>query len=361
MLDSGRFPALLVAGQKMRTPIASVGALVHPHQIEVQEFSSYDLVIDARSPEAFREDQIPGAVNVPVSDAVRAAFSAPGSGVVRDAGPLMPYTLASHVRRLRPGAEVLIYCDRGGLDSTVWATPLRTAGFVVDVLAGGWASYRRWVAAGLEALPRAFTFRLLLAAPVSGLSRVVKELAGQGAQVLDLTALAGHELVPGLALPGDEQPSQAAFETRLLSRLRSLDPRRPAWVRVGLCGMGHLKLPPALRDAFANSQGSRLVVSLSIRALAWQECLQAKGADLEQLLEAIAASALPPKPTTLSRWQRLAESGHELDVLGEIITDFVEPSCLGEAWAREPRLIRVDSLTRDTLDDVMGALRAHDA
>lgn len=345
----------------MRTPVASVETLVHPHQIEVQEFSSYDLVIDARSPEAYLEDRIPGAVNIPVAEADRDVASGSDLGVVRDVGPAMPYTLASHARRMRPGAEVLIYCDRGGLDSMLWAAPLRTAGFVVDVLAGGWASYRRWVAFGLEVLPRSFSFRLLLAAPVSGLSRVVAALEGQGDQILDLTALAGQRLVPGLALPGDSEPSQHAFETQLLNRLRKLDPRRPVWVRVGLCGMGHLQLPPALRDALATSRGSRLVVSLSIRALAWQECLQAKGVDLVQLLEAIGASAQPPRAGDLLRWQRLAESGCDLDVLGEVITEFVEPSCLGEAWAREPRLIRVESLTRDTLADVMAAFRADDA
>lgn len=361
MLDLGRFPALLVAGEEMRTPVASVETLVHPHQIEVQEFSSYDLVIDARSPEAYLEDRIPGAVNVPVTDADRHAASGSDLGVVRDVGPAMPYTLASHARRLRPGAEVLIYCDRGGLDSILWAAPLRTAGFVVDVLAGGWASYRRWVASGLEVLPRSFTFRLLLAPPVSGLSRVIRALQGQGDQVLDLTALAGQWLVPGLALPGDSEPSQHAFETGLLNRLRRLDPRRPVWVRVGLCGMGHLELPPALRDALATSLGSRLVVPLSIRALAWQECLRSKGADLDQLLGAIGTSTQPPKARDLLRWQRLAYSGREFDVLGEIISNFVEPSCLGEAWAREPRLIRVDRLTGDSLTNVMDALRANDA
>ncbi|MFG6458636.1 rhodanese-like domain-containing protein [Roseateles sp. BYS96W] len=361
MLDLGRFPALLVAGEEMPTPIASTEALVHPHQIEVQEFSSYDLVIDARSPEAYQEDRIPGAVNIPVTEADRGVAAGSNLGVVRDVGPAMPYTLANHARRLRPGAAVLIYCDRGGSDSMVWAAPLRTAGFVVDVLAGGWACYRRWVAAGLEVLPRAFTFRLLLAAPVSGLSRVVRALEGQGDQVLDLTALAGQRLVPGLALPGDLEPSQQAFETQLLHQLRRLDPRRPVWVRVGLCGMGHLELPPALRDALAISQGARLVVPLSIRALAWQECLQAKGVGLDQLLGTIGASARLPKAEDLLRWQRLAESGRELDMLGEIISDFAEPSCVSEVWSREPKLIRVDRLTEHTLTDVIDALRAHDA
>ena len=51
----------------MPTHLASLDSLVHPHQIEVQEFSSYALVIDARSAEAYQEDHIPGAVSVPVA------------------------------------------------------------------------------------------------------------------------------------------------------------------------------------------------------------------------------------------------------------------------------------------------------
>ncbi|MBK7531520.1 MAG: rhodanese-like domain-containing protein [Piscinibacter sp.] len=47
--------------------MASLDSLVHPHQMEVQEFSSYALVIDARSAEAYQEDHLPGAVNVPVA------------------------------------------------------------------------------------------------------------------------------------------------------------------------------------------------------------------------------------------------------------------------------------------------------
>ncbi|HAV75414.1 MAG TPA: hypothetical protein DCX50_10620, partial [Limnobacter sp.] len=32
----------------------------------MHDFSSYDLIIDARSPREFEEDHIPGAVNMPV-------------------------------------------------------------------------------------------------------------------------------------------------------------------------------------------------------------------------------------------------------------------------------------------------------
>ena len=238
----------------MRTHLASLDSLVHPHQMEIQEFASYALVIDARSAGAYQEDHLPGAVSVPVAavpphtvrEPPAMGAAAPGTD---ETGLSMPPALAAHTQRLSAGETVLVYCDRGGLDSMVWAAPLRAAGFRVDVLGGGWINYRRWVSAGLELLPRALIFRPLLAPPAGGLCRVVDRLVQQGEQVIDLTALAGQRLVPGLTLQGDTPPSQAAFETALLDALRKLDPQRPVWMRMGLAGLGGLALPPALRDA----------------------------------------------------------------------------------------------------------------
>ena len=154
-----------------------LGSLVHPHQIEVQEFSSYALVIDARPRTVFDDDHLPGAVNLPVetlapSKEVAADSSEPAHGAYHRAaqGPAkgLPYALAALVDRLAPDDRVLVYCHRGGLDSAVWAEPLRAAGWWVDVLPGGWPNYRRWVSAGLEILPRVLSFRVLQAPPVSG-------------------------------------------------------------------------------------------------------------------------------------------------------------------------------------------------
>ena len=199
----------------MPRSFAPVGSPVHPHQLEVQDFSLYALVIDARHPAAYAQDHIPGAVNVPAATAI------PGAALP------MPCELAAHAEGLVRDDMVLVYCDRGGLDSEVWARPLRAAGFAVDVLGGGWGNYRRWVAAGLELLPRALSFRHLVAPPVSGLCRILGVLARQGQQVLDISELAGQRLVPGLSLPGDAPPSQDAFETLLLDRLRKFDPDLP--------------------------------------------------------------------------------------------------------------------------------------
>ncbi|WP_457393697.1 rhodanese-like domain-containing protein [Roseateles sp. P5_E1] len=337
----------------MRTPLASLDALVHPHQIEVQEFRSYALVIDARSPEAFQEDHIPGAVNVPVGTGDRQAGWVAASIGVREAGPVLPYLLSGSIGHLQKGAELLVYCDRGGLDSLIWAEPLRSAGYVVDVLAGGWSSYRRWVAAGLDVLPRALTFRPLVAPPVSGMSKVVNRLSKRREQVIDLPAMAGQRLVPGLTLAGDKPPAQAAFETALVDAMRRLDPRRPVWVRVSLCGLGALVLPPALRDALLRSSGARLVVPLRERANAWSDCLRSKGAGTEQLLAAISASTMRPDNPVLERWRELSSSGQEIEALSEIITGYVEHCREAESWSQEPKVVALPSLAPESVATVV--------
>lgn len=348
----------------MPTHLASLDSLVHPHQMEVQEFASYALVIDARSAEAYQEDHLPGAVHIPVA-ADRLAgvqFTSTERGIAAVAGeaaPSMPYPLAAQVERLLPGDAVLVYCDRGGLDSMVWAGPLKVAGFRVDVLGGGWINYRRWVSAGLELLPRALTFRPLLAPPAGGLCRVVARLVQQGEQVIDLTALAGQHLVPGLTLQGDTPPFQAAFETALLDALRKLDPQRPVWMRIGLAGLGGLTLPPALRDALYRSISTRLEVPLSARAIAWSDRLQAMGTGINTLLQAISASATSPAAASIEQWRSLTNAGKVTDALTEIIATYIDPRTDVSGWTGQLRVVRLASLTTEAVAAEVDDWRRH--
>ena len=338
----------------MPTHLPSLDSLVHPHQMEVQEFASYALVIDARSAEAYQGNHLPGAVNVPVvadrlADTQFTSMERGIAALAGEAAPSMPYPLAVQVQRLSPGDAVLVYCDRGGLDSLAWAGPLRVAGFRVDVLGGGWINYRRWVSAGLELLPRALTFRPLLAPPAGGLCRVVDRLVQRGEQVIDLTALAGQRLVPGLTLQGDTQPSQAAFETALLDALRRLDPQRPVWMRVGLAGLGGLTLPPALRDALYRSISTKLEVPLSARAIAWSDRLQAMGTDINTLLQVISASATSPAAAVIEQWRSLTSAGKVTDALTEIIATYIDPRTEVSGWTGQSRVVRLASLTTEAV------------
>lgn len=350
----------------MPTHLASLDSLVHPHQIEVQEFASYALVIDARSAGAYQEDHVPGAVSVPV-EANRLAGGQASSMEDRPAtlagetAPTLTHALAVQVQRLSAGDAILVYCDRGGLDSLVWVGQLRAAGFRVDVLGGGWVNYRRWVNAGLEVLPRALTFRPLVAPPVGGLCRVLHRLAQQGEQVIDLTALAGQRLVPGLTLQGDEPPSQAAFETALLDALRRLNPQRTVWIRVGLAGLGGLALPPSLRDAVHRSHSMSLEVPLNVRALAWCGRLQAMETGMSELLQAISASAMPPAAQVIEQWRALANAGQMIDALEEILKGYIDPCSHVDRWTGQVHVVRVASLKADTVASVVDEWRGLDA
>lgn len=334
----------------MPTQLASLDSLVHPHQIEVQEFDSYGLVIDARSTEAYQEDHIPGAVSVPVASQRLQVSKAGGSSLaVSDVEPSVPYALAGHLSGLPSGASVLVYCDRGGLDSLVWADPLKALGYRVDVLGGGWGNYRRWVDAGLEVLPRALTFRRLVAPPAGGLCRVIDRLAMLGEQILDLTALAGQRLLPGLTLIGDTPPSQAAFETALISALRGLDPRRPVWARDAVNGLGEIALPPSLRDALQRSECLRLEVPPTARAQAWAERVRAMGIDLGGLLHAISVSTSSPSKALVDQWRSLANVGHGTDALAEVITGYIDPLGYVAGSPDQGHVIRLASLTVDAV------------
>jgi tRNA 2-selenouridine synthase len=321
----------------MPSSFASVGSLVHPHQLEIQDFSLYALIVDARHPAAYAQDHIPGAVNVP------AALVASGPA------PPMPSELAAHVRALARDDMVLVYCDRGGLDSEVWARPLRAAGFAVDVLGGGWGNYRRWVAAGLELLPRALSFRHLVAPPVSGLCRILGVLARQGQPVLDISELAGQRLVPGLTLPGDAPPSQEAFETLLLDGLRKFDPDLPVWVRVGPAPLTTLTLPPALRDTLARADEVVLQVPLAERARAWLERLQAMRTPLPSLIAAFSASALPPPSGLAKQWGSLDAAGQTLEALSGIIKAYIDPNNEVVRSGPHTRLMTLGSLDTDAV------------
>src|SRR5438552_17072470 len=148
----------------------STRLLPHPLQLEVLEFSSYGLVIDARSPHEYAEDHIPGAVNLPVVDDIEYAEVGTTHKTDKHAAYLIgvEYSLRNIadqikplIARYTPKDRFLVYCFRGGKRSRLWGDILRTIGFEVDVLAGGWKRYRQWVRTALEELPKALEFSVL--------------------------------------------------------------------------------------------------------------------------------------------------------------------------------------------------------
>ena len=225
----------------------------------VQEFASYALIVDTRSPEAYAEDHVPGAISVPLQQAGRRTQRGRRS---RQASPRSrpdhASALLDSASRLRSGDAVLLYgagADAALSDATA---SLRDRNLVVDVLAGGWAAYRRWIRAGLEVLPRRFALRVLSTPAGASAERVADALGDIGEQVIDFGACLGADRRIGATRAHRQVLSQSALETWLLDTLRHRETDRILWVAGALELPAALQLPMAMLEALARAPEVRV-------------------------------------------------------------------------------------------------------
>jgi tRNA 2-selenouridine synthase len=230
----------------------------HEPVVTVEALDDFDEIIDVRSPSEYAEDHVPGAVSCPVlDDEERArvgtlyvqdsAFNAKKLGaalVSRNIARHLEERLHTRDRDWKP----LVYCWRGGQRSGAFAHVLRQIGWHASTLKGGYRAYRRDVLAQMDELPLRFSFKVVCGATGSAKSRLLEALAGAGAQVLDLEALARHRGSVLGELPGDPQPSQKMFDTLVWDRLRQLDPSRPVFVEAESRKIGLVQVHPALLE-----------------------------------------------------------------------------------------------------------------
>jgi tRNA 2-selenouridine synthase len=226
--------------------------------------TSFDAILDARSPAEFAQDHLPGARSLPVlGDAERAyigtvfrqqsPFEAKRQGaslVSRNIARHLETALAGMPREWRP----LVYCWRGGKRSGAFAHVLREVGWDARTLEGGYRAYRRWIVEQLAQRPGELRFRVVHGATGSGKSRLLHALRQVGAQVLDLEALAAHRGSVLGALPGQPQPPQKLFESRLFAALAALSRSRPVFVEGESRKIGQLQVPEALITAMRASE-----------------------------------------------------------------------------------------------------------
>lgn len=348
----------------------SVGSVVHPHQLEVQDWDRYALIIDARSPHEFADDHVPGAINLPVVDDTEYAEVGTTHRTDKHRAYLIgvEYALVNIARQIKPlisqyspGDRFLVYCFRGGKRSRLWADNLRTIGFGVDVIAGGWKSYRRWVRAGLEALPGGLTYRVLVGPTGCGKTRLLHALAQQGQQVLDLEGLARHRGSLIGALPGVTQPTQKYFDSELLETMRHFDPRRPVWLEGESKRIGQVQLPDALFCAMHCAQTIGISAPMSERVALWQQDYP----DLAENPVHMVLQLQPLKPLVgkerLEQWSAMAERGDIASLFESVMRDHYDP-CYGRSTRRsyglipKSRQIEVRSLSEEGVRDAAAVL-----
>ena len=236
----------------------------------LHSLDSFDTIVDARSEAEFALDHLPGAVNWPTLDNAERqaigtlykqvnAFEAKKRGAARAA-----FNIARHIERdvlARPRDwKPLAYCWRGGKRSGALALVLDQIGFRVQLLEGGYKAFRAAMVEDIGRLAVALQFRVVCGTTGSGKTRLLHALRDKGSQVLDLEALACHRSSVLGAVPGQAQPSQKAFDTRVWNALRRFDPQFPVFVESESKKVGNVAVPTTLMDAIRDSPCIRLAL-----------------------------------------------------------------------------------------------------
>ncbi|WP_234413969.1 rhodanese-like domain-containing protein [Ideonella sp. A 288] len=294
---------------------------VHPHQLEVQEFDAYDLIVDLRPESDFAVDHLPGAVSVPWTvapthhggDPRRLPQRVPAEFVAADSAMVsVSYLLETRLSAIEPGAAVLLYCDSSGQHSAEAAERLRRQGFIVDRIPGGWAGYQRWVAAGLEILARALSFRWIRSAPGGAAQALVSALADRGHQVLPMATICGQRWIPGLSMPGEPQPSFGWLQSQLVDALRRHDPGEIVWVDEVVPTVDATEGPIVLVEALQRAPAIRIEVPRPAREALLLGHLQASG---------LAPSRLVGPVDRLAGHAALSPGRIDVDVTAQALSD----------------------------------------
>ncbi len=304
----------------------------------IQRLDSFDALIDARSESEFAEDRLPGAVNWPsLTDEERrlvgTEYKQVSPFVAKKRGAaLVARNIAAHIEREvldKPKDwQPLVYCWRGGKRSGSLALVLDQIGFKVHLLEGGYREYRRAVVADLEQLPLRFDYRIVCGKTGSGKSRLLTALAQQGAQVLDLEALANHRgSVLGL-VPGSPQPSQKQFDSRVWNALRHFDPARVVWVESESKKVGELRVPEALIERMRAAPCLHVELPLEARVALLMEDYDFFVKDVPAFCERLDALRALRGNEVVKAWQEAATAGRIESVVRDLLVTHYDPTYL---------------------------------
>lgn len=296
---------------------------------------SFDTIIDARSEDEYAEDHLPGALNWPTLNneerhAIGTLYKQVNAFEAKKRGAaIAARNIATHIERdvidKPKDWAPLTYCWRGGKRSGSLSLVLGQIGFRVTLIEGGYKAFRAAMLQDLDARVAQLDWRVVCGTTGSGKTRLLQALQAQGAQVLDLEALANHRSSVLGALPGIAQPKQKHFDTRIWDALRRFDASRPVYVESESKKVGNVSVPAALIERMRQSACISLLLSDASRVALLMEDYDYFVQEPERLCERLDALVQLRGRAVIEAWQQQTRAGHIAEVVLQLLHQHYDP------------------------------------
>ena len=330
----------------------------------------FDAVIDVRSPSEFAEDHLPGAMNLPVlDDAERAKvgtiYKQQSSFLARKIGAaLVARNSARHLEGPladKPGGwRPLVYCWRGGQRSGSFATILSAVGWRVELVEGGYKSWRRLVVHALQDEPVPSPVIVLDGNTGSAKTELLALLDRRGVQTLDLEGLANHRGSLFGDRPGG-QPAQKFFESELALALARLDPERPVVVEAESSRVGDISVPKQLWAAMRSAPRIRIAAPRAERAHYLARAYADLTHDRDRLIRIVASLRPVHSAERIETWLDQAAAGDFLSLADGLMEAHYDPRYdkhRARVATQAERVVEADSLAPEALETLAARIEA---
>ncbi len=228
-------------------------------------------VIDVRSPSEFSNGHIYGAYNIPLfTDAEREEIGTIYKQIGKEpsierglqiVGPKL-FSYVEAAKKIAPEQEANIYCWRGGMRSESITWLLRTAGFNVSKIVGGYKACRHHIRASFS---NPANIIILGGNTGCGKTKILHQIKKMGRQIIDLEGIANHKGSAFGHINEKKQPTNEQFENNVYHAWKQLDLNAPIIIENESVGIGRVWIPDPLFEQMKQAKVITIEVPRNVR------------------------------------------------------------------------------------------------
>ena len=299
--------------------------------IQIHEF---DDVTDVRSPLEFEDDRIPGSINLPVlynaeREMIGTMYKQKSKFEAKKLGAsIVSKNISDHLKDYLYNKNrdwlPLIYCWRGGQRSYALATILDQIGWKVEVVDGGYKSFRKHISEFLNRNIDRYYLILLTGNTGTAKTKVLNLIEKRNGQTIDLESLANHK-GSVFGSQGQKQPSQKLFETLIYDKLVNLKTNEPIFVEAESNKIGNLHIPKEFWKLMKSAPQIELSATVEKRAKFLVEEYSEITTDLDLLEKQITSLSTIAGQKVVESWLLMAKNKEFYELVKQLMEKHYDP------------------------------------